>query len=469
MVSLLVALQLLACLGAEPAPSSCWVEGVVPQHAGGAYQIRIAPDLTNDWQGHIVAQGVVTADGGLRAEFPLDEPQPAHLMVGRTLRVLWLVPGRLTFRSADREWTFDGAGAFENRLLEATGLGRPGVSVPQPDTFDPDTYAALVDERANEQRAICEAQQAVDSGSRGPFHAYVNAQIIGQAANAKATYPLLASMQGLVDLSDVPAAAYEFWNSFPLLDDTAALRSPAYRQALDSCFEYRAAGRLRVAGVDPTADRDAWILEQLEVQREALKKHPQTDELLFACKVDFMIQYASRTAAEQAIEGFRSRFPKSQYADVLETRYRRSAAIDARALAEEISFIDSKGAPCKLADLKGRIVYVDFWGSWCRACLVLVPALKELAADLEGGNGIILGINMHDDHETWRATLRTKGLPGMQWKPATEEDEARLTELVHLRAYPRFVLLGREGEVLTSAAPPPGDALPVIRKAMEGP
>jgi len=49
------------------------------------------------------------------------------------------------------------------------------------------------------------------------------------------------------------------------------------------------------------------------------------------------------------------------------------------------------------AQLTGRVLYVDFWASWCTTCKESFPILSELNTELQGTNVFFLGINTDED------------------------------------------------------------------------
>ncbi len=49
------------------------------------------------------------------------------------------------------------------------------------------------------------------------------------------------------------------------------------------------------------------------------------------------------------------------------------------------------------AQLKGRVIYVDFWASWCTTCKKSFPILSELNTELKDQGIFFLGINTDED------------------------------------------------------------------------
>ncbi len=54
------------------------------------------------------------------------------------------------------------------------------------------------------------------------------------------------------------------------------------------------------------------------------------------------------------------------------------------------------GVEYDLAALKGRIVIVNFWATWCAPCIAEMPSLQALATRLGEKNALVLGVNYHE-------------------------------------------------------------------------
>ena len=72
------------------------------------------------------------------------------------------------------------------------------------------------------------------------------------------------------------------------------------------------------------------------------------------------------------------------------------AAKDRKA-APDFSLKDATGATVKLADLKGKVVLLNFWATWCGPCKVEIPWFIEFQQTYKDRNFTVLGVSMDDD------------------------------------------------------------------------
>ena len=72
-------------------------------------------------------------------------------------------------------------------------------------------------------------------------------------------------------------------------------------------------------------------------------------------------------------------------------------ATSERSLAPDFNLKDASGKDVKLADLKGKVVLVNFWATWCEGCQVEIPWFVEFQKEYAGRGFVVVGISMDDD------------------------------------------------------------------------
>ncbi len=107
------------------------------------------------------------------------------------------------------------------------------------------------------------------------------------------------------------------------------------------------------------------------------------------------------------------------------------------------------GKEIKLEDLRGKLVLVDFWGTWCKGCIAEFPKLKKLAKALEGKDFVIVGI-AQDSKKDLEKFLSKKPLP---WANVVDSDGELCTRF-KVNVFPTTMLIDQKGNHVASNLSP---------------
>lgn len=125
----------------------------------------------------------------------------------------------------------------------------------------------------------------------------------------------------------------------------------------------------------------------------------------------------------------------------------------------EFVFPDINGNDVELSDLKGKLVYIDVWATWCVPCLQEIPSLKQLESDYHGKDihFVSMSIDQRKDFEKWQNMVKEKDLKGIQIF-ADKDWSSQFVREYNINGIPRFILLDRDGKIINADAPRPSDA-----------
>jgi thiol-disulfide isomerase/thioredoxin len=82
----------------------------------------------------------------------------------------------------------------------------------------------------------------------------------------------------------------------------------------------------------------------------------------------------------------------------------------APAPAPDVTLRDLDGRPVRLADFRGRVVFLNFWATWCAPCREELPAMEALARDLADRGLVVLVVNYEESGDVVRAFARETDL-----------------------------------------------------------
>jgi cytochrome c biogenesis protein CcmG, thiol:disulfide interchange protein DsbE len=103
---------------------------------------------------------------------------------------------------------------------------------------------------------------------------------------------------------------------------------------------------------------------------------------------------------------------------------------------------DLDGTPVDLQTLKGKVVLLDFWASWCGPCVAELPHIEKLHKDFKDKGLVVLGVN-NEDAEIAREYVKKKG-----YTFTTLVDEEReVTRKYGVSGIPQVYIIDREGKI----------------------
>jgi thiol-disulfide isomerase/thioredoxin len=187
--------------------------------------------------------------------------------------------------------------------------------------------------------------------------------------------------------------------------------------------------------------------------QKGVLRAPNLRRVLLAGLVDQLLKgdYGEELAA--VVEDFRKTEADGLYGAYIEGRAREREAMAPGQMAPEISAATLSGEPINTEDLRGSVVLVTAWGSWCGWSKAELPHLVELQERLAEEDVIFLNLGWETEETgeaSWREAIASVGLGGVN----VLSDEALRSEWGLVKT-PTFILLDRDGRIVTNDPPRP--------------
>ncbi len=119
--------------------------------------------------------------------------------------------------------------------------------------------------------------------------------------------------------------------------------------------------------------------------------------------------------------------------------------------APSFAYHDVNSKMVNSEDLKGKVIYIDVWATWCGPCVGEIPHLKALEEELHDLDVAFVSISIDGDKEAWKKMVAKKELRGHQLY-ADGEWGSDIIKNYAIKGIPRFILIDKEGNLVSASA-----------------
>jgi len=159
---------------------------------------------------------------------------------------------------------------------------------------------------------------------------------------------------------------------------------------------------------------------------------------------------------QKVLENLQSNFPNSTHIKLLEeqiNRYLTDPLANGKP-APNFSLPDINGNLISLSDLKGKLVLIDFWASWCGPCRKENPKLVKLHKKYANSNFEILSVSLDgtarqkDPKKAWLNAIENDNLSNFIHVSELTGWETKVRGLYNFNSIPHTVLIDAEGNII---------------------
>jgi len=132
--------------------------------------------------------------------------------------------------------------------------------------------------------------------------------------------------------------------------------------------------------------------------------------------------------------------------------------------APDFTLSDPSGKSVRLRDLRGKVVVVDFWATWCGPCRALMPHIQKMHEQWASKGLVVLGLDVGEDAATVAKFAKAQSYTFRLLLDA----EPGVTGPYFVQAYPTTFVIDRSGRIAfrDMGSGQPGDLQAAVGKAL---
>lgn len=171
-------------------------------------------------------------------------------------------------------------------------------------------------------------------------------------------------------------------------------------------------------------------------------------EIVYSTFIKIFLPHDQATARSLAV-AYEKEYPKSTFA----IRYIKTIPKGAPAVGEEapdIKLTDPSGKVVALSSLKGKIVLLDFWASWCGPCRKENPNVVRAYDTYKDKGFTVYSVSLDNNKDNWTQAILKDGLKWESHVSDLKGWQSSAAQLYGVRGIPATFLLDKDGKVVAT-------------------
>lgn len=431
------------------------VYGKVANPSTRTLKIKYAPNIINGSE--VVMETDLDFSGDYALAVEITEPSPVTLVYGDKEMLLFLNPDsklELNFDTKDfyNSMKFSGIGfndnSFLHRYIQKFGMRDkfneaivfPSISVSDSifnamNELSSDDFTMYVAQRQDAERRFYQNDPVNEDFTDG-LKNYYESMVTYKWASYLFAYANLRSKRNEV----IPDEFYIFLWDLEISNDYAMI-NPDYGGFLDIYLDY-ALKSMHGDTIFEPFQRFAFTFELAEMQLNGFAEEYMLGRLLAQtikpANIPFITAY---------YEKFQKMSVVNSYLNAVNDVYDRALAFSDKQAAPDFTLQTPEGDTINLEQLRGKLVYISFWASWCQPCLKEQQESLSNRVELQNQDIVFLYVSVDDKKEDWQSFLERHPNYGVNiWATSRQNSMTRSYNVISL---PHYFLLDKNGKFIT--------------------
>lgn len=389
----------------------------------------------------IIHELEVNAQNNFELSLNLSEPVVGVFQYGKEKVNVYLEPGDLmqikfSGNNFMRSLQFAGKGSAHNNYLKERNMKffqMEKDARKQAESLKENHYSTLLEKIKMDKNDFLKSSKYTSQFSE-KFKIFVQADIDYWDAYMRLNYPLEYGFANDMDEGlKVSKSYFNFLQHLPISIE-GALPNSNYVYFLDQFFDYQSE-LIENKGLT----NNQLIEKYLKGEPAAYLK---AKKLSIACKRG----KAKREGGN--IKSFIENNSYERYNDVLRLVYNEAKGLQVGMDAPNFTLSDIDGKEVMLSELKGKVVYLDFWATWCSPCLMQMKNSKNWKAKFKNKEVVFLYLSLDKNKTAWENFVKRNDNQGIHLiASGGDVYKSQIAKLYKVKKLPAYFLIDKNGKI----------------------
>ncbi len=439
----------------QPEAESVQLTGQVENPTGNKVEVFYYTDhITNATH---QTEAILDENDSFEALIPMSDPHFVHLRIPRRTITMYLEPGATLHIAFDAEDPDVLPAVTGDRSLESSFLLSYNMDVERKYgqmtlmnkalELDPGPFVSYVEMVYDEKQQYMRYDPRYEELDPS-FVSLMRSNMRFEKYNHLMEYPFIrAQFHPEGEVPVMPDGYHDFLDEPGLFKDVNP-GSSAYVNFLNIYLHHYMEENVPEDGYN---DQD-YMVSRYNIAGEILTGDAR--EVALAHAVVSMLRFEAFEKAVEYHEDFMNVVTSERYRAIVQREYENVSRLAPGNPAPGFTLKDIDGEEVSLDDFLGKVVYLDFWASWCGPCMQQVPYARELKERFSDHDDLVfLYISVDTDEAAWRRTVNQHDIQGVHLNVAGFNHEVPAS--YNLQGVPTFYLIGRDGNIINSRPPRP--------------
>ncbi len=130
--------------------------------------------------------------------------------------------------------------------------------------------------------------------------------------------------------------------------------------------------------------------------------------------------------------------------------------------APDFVLIDLNNTEVALKNYRGKVIYLNFWATWCRPCMDKMEKLKMIQPELENEDIVFVNVSVDREEDVWKETLEKRQFKGIHIL-ASGELNSDIAKAYEIKVLPRYFIINKVGDFVKN---PKSNDLMEVKKTL---